>query len=191
MQRGQTVKIFVRLINLSGGDIDAGRWFIELPAGVRLVESSIPLTDLGPDRNGFAWDPVVVYTKATEYFSLSVFIESTASDRLVFRSFLEDPEDYCEAESALTVRFMLLPVFCLSPLYYYFGSFEFLHVHQCLSFLDYLTHLSLVLHLISHNSLRLKSLRKRKGHSRAGQGPRKASSIVDSSNRSYMAPQGP
>ena len=104
VKRGDTIKIFMRLMNLSGGDVDDGRWFIVLPEGVTYTGSSLksPLTELS--SNVYTWDPVVVYTKKREFFSLSVFIEETASDRLVFRTFLEDPEDYCEATSALTVR---------------------------------------------------------------------------------------
>ena len=112
MKRGETVEILVRLVNLSGGDVDDGRWLIVLPAGVTYDHSSIPLKRLDMNQNVFAWDPVVVYTKSKKDFSLSVFIEDTASDRLVFRSFLKDPEDYCEAESALTVRL----VQCFPPL---------------------------------------------------------------------------
>jgi hypothetical protein len=178
VKRGDTVKIFVRLMNLSGGDVDDGRWFIVLPEGVTYTGSSLTsrLTELS--LNVYAWDPVIVHTKKREYFSLSVFIEDTASDRLVFRSFLEDPEDYCEATSALTVRL----VQCFPPrglilsiystlCFCRFSIFCFLH----------LTLMSLSYAYLSYNSLRLKS-RERNWHPRLASS--KASSITDSSNLS-------
>ena len=97
----QNVRIAVRLRNRSGGDVDVGKWFLQLPPGVAFVSSSLPSLQKVGDM--LILDPVVVYTKKSITFTIYIKIEPTASDRLGFHSFLNDPDSNCQDVAALTV----------------------------------------------------------------------------------------
>lgn len=109
VSQGQLVEIDVRLINKSGGDIDEGMWTMILPPGVTFEKGSIALTSgpvpSDPTRTQVVLDGLDIYTGKALYFSITVRIGSVETgSSLVFRSFLNDFDAYCEAFSALTVR---------------------------------------------------------------------------------------
>ena len=98
--KGKRIRMAIRLINKSDGDISDGNWFIVLPPGVTYVGSSVALAHDGARLD---LDPVEIYTKGRLQFWIDVHIESNAPDRLTFHSFLDDYDAYCEAADALTV----------------------------------------------------------------------------------------
>lgn len=104
--RNEIVRIAVRLRNRSGGDVDEGKWFLQLPSGVTFVTSSFP--SLRIVGNMIILAPFIVYTKKSITFSITLKIEPTASNRLVFHSFLTDPDTYCQNVASVTVSLLTL-----------------------------------------------------------------------------------
>lgn len=82
--------------------MDEGKWFLVLPAGVTFKGSSLP--SLQAVGSLLVLDPLVINAKKWITFTVTVEIQSTASGRLVFHSFLNDPDTYCEAVASVTVR---------------------------------------------------------------------------------------
>lgn len=109
---GQLVRIDIRLINRSGDDVDEGQWMLMLPDGVTFEKASIETLDI--EGSLIVLRPVVIDSKKKSYFSIAVRIDEAASGRLVFRSFLNDADAYCEAVSAITVRILdVMEYLCL------------------------------------------------------------------------------
>jgi len=107
VRQGQLVRIDIRLINRSGGDIQEGRWTMMLPAGVNFGKAS---TDAVKEESPglIVYERLNIYAQKALYFIIAVKIEG-ATGSVVFRSFLNDRAAYCEATSALTVRIYSLP----------------------------------------------------------------------------------
>jgi len=105
VSRNQILRIAVRLRNRSGGDVDEGKWFLQLPSGVTFVASSNPSLQIV--GNIIILDPLIVYTKKSITYTITIKIEPTASGRLVFHSFLNDPDTYCRDVASITVSFPL------------------------------------------------------------------------------------
>jgi hypothetical protein len=104
VSRNEKVRIAVRLRNRSGGDVDEGTWFLQLPPGVAFVSSSLP--SLRKVGNMIILDPVVVHSKKSITFTIQIKIEPTASGRLVFHSFLTNPDINCQDVASVTVSFL-------------------------------------------------------------------------------------
>ena len=111
VSRNQNNRIAVRLRNRSGGDVNEGKWFLQLPPGVAFVSSSLP--SLQKVGNMIILDPVIVYIKKSITFVITIKIEPTASDRLVLHSFLTDPSINCQDVASVTVSFFVYV--CSSP----------------------------------------------------------------------------
>jgi hypothetical protein len=105
VSRNQILRLAVRLKNRSGGDVDQGKWYLVLPDGVTYKGSSLPLQAAGSLRGSLlVLDPLVVYAKRSIKFTITIQIMPTASGRLVFRTFLNDPDTFCQMVSSATVR---------------------------------------------------------------------------------------
>lgn len=96
------------MINKSGDDIDDGVWTMILPDGVTYEKASINAVEEKTTAEGeraIVYNPLRMDARKKVIFSVNVKIDSaTTSGRLVFRTFLNDFEAYCEATSAMTVR---------------------------------------------------------------------------------------
>jgi len=97
---GQLVRIDIRLINRSGDDVDLGQWLLMLPDGVTYEKASIDTLEV--EGNLVVLNPIMIEAKKKVYLSIALKIDY--GTRLVFRSFLNDVDAYCEAASAITVR---------------------------------------------------------------------------------------
>jgi len=74
-----------------------------LPDGVKYEKSSTDaVTEVSPGL--LVYNPLQIYAKKALSFRIAVRIGQGASGSLVFRSFLNDFDAYCEATSAMTVR---------------------------------------------------------------------------------------
>jgi hypothetical protein len=73
-----------------------------LPDGVMYEKASIDILDVEGSLIGLR--PVKIEVRKKTSFSIAVRIAEGTSGRLVFRSFLNNADAYCEATSAMTVR---------------------------------------------------------------------------------------
>ena len=101
VSHNQNVRIAVRLKNRSGGDVDEGQWYLLVPEGLKYVRSSLPSLQESGDR--LIVDSLMIYTKKSITFTITMKVLPEASGRLVFHSFLIDPDTYCERVSSATV----------------------------------------------------------------------------------------
>ena len=83
--------------------MDEGKWFLQLPPGVNFISSSLPSLEVV--GNMIILDPVIVYTKKSITFVITIKIEPTAPDRLVYHSFLTDPDINCQDVASVTVSY--------------------------------------------------------------------------------------
>jgi len=101
VSHNQNVRIAVRLKNRSGGDVDNGQWYLLLPEGLEYVSSSLPSLKKIGDR--LLLDPLMIYTKKSITFTIIMKVLPTATGRVVFHSFLYDPDTDCKRVSSATV----------------------------------------------------------------------------------------
>ena len=75
--------------------MDEGRWSLVVPPGVAFVSTSLG-TSLQLVGDRLILSPLVVYAQKGIIFTITMRVLPTASGRLVFHSFLNDPDTYCE-----------------------------------------------------------------------------------------------
>jgi len=106
VSRNQNFRISVRLKNRSGGDVDEGRWSLVVPPEVAFVSTSLG-TSLQLVGDRLILSPLVIYAQKSIKFTITMRVLLTASGRLVFHSFLNDPDIYCEKVASETVSLFI------------------------------------------------------------------------------------